>query len=164
VFLARGGAIGSADRVAVRDRTLILEDGVIAAAGEHPWTLTFGRWRAPLTADRRRVELSERSPGELAANIARTESDGRDASYERSVLYKRWLHPLAVAVFPAAILPLGVRRSPLVWLGLVAIAYLVAVRIGDQLATTIGPWGAAAAGPLWVAAVGAFAWSTWRDR
>lgn len=168
VFLATDGALGTAAR-ATLDRSsgqvrVTLTDGAIAGLDPRPWSVSFRSWTRDLPAlAAPRVELDERTNPELADAVARTEAAGRDARYERAVLWKRWLHPIAAAVFPAAILPLGARARPYAALGAVAVGYLVAVRAGDQLAAALGP-GASAAGPLWIALCGVAAWASWRDR
>jgi lipopolysaccharide export LptBFGC system permease protein LptF len=168
VFIATGSAVGAA-RHAVIDRTsdgvrVELVDGEIAGLDPRPWNVRFDRWRHDVPSlARGRVELDQRTNPELSDAIGKTEAAGRDARYERAVLWKRWLHPIAAALWPISVLPLGVANRPLATFGAVAVGYLVAVRAGDQLANAMGAQ-SALAGPLWVLVCGIVAWARWRDR
>jgi hypothetical protein len=163
VFLADDGAVGTARKLSVQDGQLVLEDGRIARTSGVPWRVGFRRWTRPLPAGgRERVELSERTNPDLAVFVAR-EGD-RDRGYERAVWLKRYVHPLVTAVAPCALLPLAAAARPLLAIGAAGVGYLVAVRLGDQLAGVAGPALAAATGPIYVAVVGGVAWARWRDR
>ncbi len=170
LFIAVGGAVGSAARGRLLqgpDGPLLeLEDVVLMGAADRSWRLTAASWRVPLPDVRgRRVAVQERSNTELARAAWRTEhEEKKDPSYEWAQLYKRWLHPLAVLLFPLAVLPLGVRRGRGPWLGAAGVGYLVAVRGGDHLAKTLGAWPGAAFGLGFVVLVGAVLWASWRDR
>ena len=116
-------------------------------------------------AQGRRVELSERSNAALQDLIARTEADGRDASYERTVLYKRAALPLAAFLLPLLALGMGLRwgARPL-WACSVVLGYWVLVRLGDQWASSMGPILAATLAPLGLLGSTAWVWLGWRDR
>lgn len=167
-FLGAPGALGTARRVRVVAASdgpaLELSDGVLVITGDPAATLRFTRWTRPLPARSPRLELAERTSADLLEVVRRTEADGRDASYERAVLHKRWLHPLATLLLPLALLPLGAGRRPAAGLGLAALGYLVSVRAGDHLAAAVGGLAAASTGPLFVVAVGMVAWARWDDR
>jgi lipopolysaccharide export LptBFGC system permease protein LptF len=169
VFLASDGAVGTAARARVvsmdQGAAIELLDGVLAASGPPPWRMTWGRWLRPLPrAESARVELDERTNEELGDLVRRMEEQGRDASYERSVLHKRWLHPFAALLLPVALLPIGAMGRPVTGLTVAAVGYLLVVRVGDHLAPAIGSWAAASAGPLWVGVLGLLAWTRWGDR
>lgn len=166
VFVAAGRAVGTAASARLvagaTGPAVELRDGVLAGDG---WRVRFSRWSRPLPPPHSpRLELSQRSNRELRELIARTEADGRDAAYERAVLYKRALHPLATLLLPLAVLPFGASRRPGAGVAVATLGYLVAVRVGDQLAATIGAWPAAATGPAFVALLAVAAWAWWSDR
>lgn len=168
VFFAIDGAIGTARHATIDRGTggarVSLTDGAVAGLDPRPWRVEFREWHRDLPGlAQPRVELDERTNPELADAVARTAAAGRDARYERAVLWKRWLHPLAAAVFPVAAMPLGASARPYAALAAVAVGYLVAVRAGDQLAMALGPT-AAGAGPAWLAGCGIVAWAAWRER
>jgi lipopolysaccharide export LptBFGC system permease protein LptF len=167
LFFASPDGVGTATRARLvmqqGSPALELLDGVWLASGPVPVRVAFRRWIRPL-APGRRVELDELFTSQVLHRAAATHAQGRDDSYERAVAYKRWLHPLAMLLFPLAVLPLGVRRHPMVWVGASGIGYLVAVRIGDHLSSVVGAWGASAFGPLFVGVLGAVLWWQWEDR
>ena len=132
---------------------------------ERAWTLSFQRWVKALPPPiPKRLELAERTNAELMEVALQTDQDGRDSSYERAVLYKRWLHPLATLWIPLAFLPLGAGRRPVLGLGAVAVGYLLVVRVGDHLSSVVGPLLSAGSAPLYVAVMGLLCWLSWRDR
>lgn len=170
-----GGIVGEDPAIGYVERLSILGDpailrlsggslAVLPAAGRAPWRVSWERWDRPILNPDRRIELIERDSPDLLAVARRTEAGGKDASYERAILYKRGAHPLATALFPAALLPFATGSRPLLAVGAAALGYLVAVRGGDHLARTLGPGPAAASGPLLVALLGIAAWASWRDR
>lgn len=168
VFLASPRALGAARQVSLRTTeqgpVIELVDGAFEGLEPRPWRLSFQRMTRALPAVASpRVELDQRTTPELWAAIERTEAAGRDARYERAVARKRWLHPLAAALLPAAALPLGARGRPWLAVGLVLVGWLVATRAGDALARVVGDGGALAA-PCYALCIGILAWSTWRDR
>jgi hypothetical protein len=165
VFLAAGELVGGARSLEVRGESVVLGAGTLASAGDRPWRVSWARWTRPLpTLGGPRIELAERSNADLADLVARTEARNHPAHYERAVLHKRWLHPLAALILPLCLLPLGASGRPGLRLGLAALGYLVAVRAGDHLAATIGGLAAASAGPVYVATLGFGLWASWRDR
>ena len=166
LFFASQRGFGTARRgrlVASDGGTAVeLMDGVLATTEPIPITLSFRRWVLPVSSSPR-VELDELSTEELHVRWVATASAGRDASYERSVAMKRWLHPFAALILPLALLPLGVKARPMAWVGCAGVVYLVAVRLGDQLAFVVGANLAASIGPLAAIAMGLVLWTTWRD-
>jgi len=167
LFLASPSGVGSARRgrliQAGEGPALELIDGALLTLDPVPVRLAFRRWIKPIDLSPR-VELDELSTPELRARADATAARGGDASYERAVAYKRWLHPFATFLMPLALLPLGVRRHPMAWVGLCGVGYLVSVRVGDHLAPALGGMAGAAFGPAFIAALGVFLWATWRDR
>lgn len=167
VFYAAPGIYGMAQTLDVHQtpngREVALSDGMLVdAAGR--WQLKFDTWNRPLAdVAAPRVELGERSTADLLRVAERTEADGRNASYERSVLYKRFLYPLTVLFIALAGLPIGAQSRSALWLGGLIVGHLLVVRVGDQLASAIGPWSAASAGTAFVALVTAGLWLRWRD-
>ena len=167
LFFSSPDGVGTAmrARLVLQDGSPALEllDGVWLTSGPAPVRVAFRRWIRPLRAGRR-VELDELFTPQVLHRAAATQAEGRDGSYERSVAYKRWLHPLAMLWFPLAVLPLGVRRYPMVWVGASGIGYLLSVRIGDHLASVVGAVGASASGLIFVGGLGAILWWRWGDR
>ena len=169
VFLASPDVTGSAETLsvsAVQGRLWIeMENGVFMGQEPQPWTLSFGRWRIPYEIESSpRLEMMERSNRELRAMIAKTRADGRDASYEEAVLYKRWMYPVTAFFFPLCLLPVGVRRFPGIWLAGAGITYILMARLGDFSAPWFGPFASAATGLVCVLLMGVVAWISWRDR
>jgi len=168
VFFALGDMVGTAASLhrarGPHGPVLVADGGVAAGLGPVPWQLSFRRWALPVDPPAVRIELDERTTPDLAAAARRTEAAGRDAAGEWVVWWRRWLHPLAVLWMPLCLLPLGARRGTAWRAGAVAVGYLVAVRLGDHLATVIGALPAALLGPLWIGLAGAWAWARWRDR
>ena len=159
-FARSGGLTAEGDRVA-----LALDDGVLE--GPAGVQAAFARARVLLDLPRpdRRVEIEERSDGEIAALTARMEADGRDPSYEATILWKRSTLPLLCLLLPLAALPLGLR-----WGGrpshamAVVVAVWSLVRIGDALCGAIGPPVAASLPLAGLACLSAGLWAGWRDR
>ncbi len=158
VLVAGRGWIGSAQRARLAGGALVLERGSLWMDGAK---VRFEQHERPIAGPRR--DLAERWTPDLLAAADRTEAAGRDASYERAIGWKRWTLPLAAALAPAAVGPLGAGRRPTAALLLVGFAVFAAIRLGDRLAPTLGP-AVAIAGPAAVLVAGAFTWATWRDR
>jgi hypothetical protein len=150
---------GPEDRLAVE-----MIDGVVLVDAGVPVRMTFEHgFRELAPASTPRLELDQRTWSELVAVASRTERSGRDASYEWSILYKRVLHPWVALLLPLALLPAATGRRPMLSVGAAAVGYLVAVRVGDQLAPGIGAPLAAAFGPAFVCAWSVVAWARWED-
>ena len=167
VFLARADWVGtaSAARIVASPDGPVLEllDGVGASTAGRTRRIRWQRWRVPLGRSDRRIQMSERTNADLAAQAARTEQDGRSAAYERAVLYKRFLHPLAALWMPLAVLPLGAGRRPGWAIACIATTQVAIVRLADHLAVFIGPVASASSGLCFVALVGVVAWWRWSD-
>jgi hypothetical protein len=112
----------------------------------------------------RRIELVERSTADVFAAAARTEVAGGEAAYERAVGFKRWVHPLALLVLPATIVPWGLGRRPFLALGVGAAGVALAQRLADAAAPWLGGLVVASVGPLTVVALGWWGWAAWRER
>ena len=131
---------------------------------EGSWKVRWERWVRPLEVPSSRVELPQRSVEDLVGLIGRTERSGRGAEYERCVLWKRFLHPLAMLLVPLGVLPFAASRWRWVGAASMGLGYLVAVRVGDATVTGLGAWGGAVVGPLALVIVTGLAWSAWRER
>lgn len=143
---------------------LALEDG---AGRGGPWSVTFHTARVPLdgSAVGRRVELEERSDGELADLVRRMEQAGREAAYERAVLVKRTTLPLCALLLPLVALPLALRWGGRPGHGLlVVLGWWGLVRVGDGAVAVLGAGLAASLPLLGLAVTGVVLWATWRDR
>lgn len=166
VLVEAPGALGVA-----RSVRLVRSDGELALelAQAHLGTEEGGvqaeRWLRPLPSPQPpRIELAQRGTADLARAVERTARSGGDASYEGSVLLKRFLHPLAVLLLPLALVPLALRRRPWITASLLGVSWLAAIRAGDHLASVVGAWPAASTGLVWVLAWALVAWLGWRER
>ena len=168
VFLARADWVGTAAAARIVGSAdgpvLELLDGVGAATTGRTRRIRWQRWQVPLGRSDRRIQMSERTHADLAAQALRTEQDGRSAAYERAVLYKRFLHPLSALWMPLAVLPLGAGRRPGWAIAVVATVHVAIVRLADHLAVFVGPVASASSGLCFIALVGVVAWWRWSDR
>lgn len=125
-----------------------------AANGE--WSLRFGSLEAAIpVSGGARIEAGERPTATLLAS--------KLDPYERWILWKRSLIPLALAPVAALGLPLGARLRPGLGVGALGLLCWTALRLSDTAAHTATALGALLLlGP----AIGALAlgWATWRDR
>lgn len=166
---AGGEHVGSAARwsispaqagVLVRLEDGELRDVVTGAFG------TFATLDAPLALGRAgKVHVSERATPDLLGQLATSAALGRDA-YERWILWKRTLLPLALWPLGLAALPLVLgRRAPVAAVvGAQALTLWGAVRLADQAIGALGPPGAAVVTGLVALAWPALAWRGWWDR
>ncbi len=163
VLISASGALSS------RPGGLLLElgPGEIRSLEGQPLAVSFDEATLPLPlrAADRRVELTERSGGELADLVARMRARGKDASYEHAVLLRRSTMPLVPLLLPLLALPLGLR-----WGGrpghtiAVVVGYWALQRIGDAAVGSIGAHLSAALPLLGLAIAAAVLWAGWRDR
>ena len=126
--------------------------------------LRFESWTHSLVPGQRRVQLNERSSGDLARVASRTAESGGRSAYEWSVLYKRWTWPLVALLAPWALVPWSLRRRVVSSSAVTLLGALLMVRVGDGFVASVGPLVASCAAPFWVAAIGCWGWVTWRDR
>ena len=160
------GAAQSGGISVVNGRPIVtLERG--AASGPNRTQVAFERADFGLVGAEqgRRIELAERSASGLRSLISSTEEAGRDASYERTVLYKRAALPVAAFLLPLLALCMGLRWGVRpVWGCAVVLGYWVLVRLGDQWCGSIGPLLAATIAPMGLLVSTLWAWAGWRDR
>jgi lipopolysaccharide export LptBFGC system permease protein LptF len=114
-----------------------------------------GRWTI---AHKRRTSLAEEDSWSLFRRAENTARLGLNANYERSVWYKRFLHPLSMGWLPMVVFPLHRFRYPMTGLLGISMAYLLAVRLGDGIAMSLGPLVGAMAGPAVLCTIGSLLW------
>jgi hypothetical protein len=161
-LVTRGGVLGLRLDAG---RAIFAAPGATGDANEAP-VARFGEAWFPISGPSmvRRVELDERSDADLLRLARRREAAGRDASYERTLLYKRTTHALECLLLPLLALPLGLaRRGRPYEILVVVVGWWALLRLGDRLCPILGP-GLASALPLLglLLAVGVL-WATWRD-
>ena len=146
---------------------LLLEHGVLLGPTDRPALVEFQQASLPLTFNPpdRRIQLIERGTPELTKLVTRMVANGKDASYEKTVLLKRWTLPAAAMLLPFLALPMGLR-----WGGrpshslMLVMAYWMLVRIGDASCGTLGATSASTL-PLVGLSLGAvLLWARWPDR
>ena len=158
-YATRGRVVDVGDAFGVE-----LINGSLVSLQEPSWRVLWSRWVIELPPGiSARVELNERTVIALWQQAARTESSGGDAAYEWAVAYKRFVHPLCAALLVVGVLPLGMLRSPGLAVGVVAVGYVAAVRVGDGLVPGLGASLGAGTGLLFSAVFAAGAWWAWRD-
>lgn len=172
VLLAAGPVLTTARRAWMEGGGKIrLEEGEAMGLSEDPanasgeaWRLSFVSAELRLDLPASRVELIERSSGELIAQIERARSSGQDADAARRTLARRSVLPACVPLLALLALPLGARstRPGLVAVGTV-LSWWAALRVADQLTAEIGPLAAAWA-PFFILALAlGLAWASWRE-
>ena len=169
VFWASDRVRGQADRMGFRQHgdglSLEVERGRMLGTSPHPWKLEFEHWTRPLERmEGPRLELNQRSYGEMKSLIEKTREAGRDASYEEAVLLKRFTLPLAFSLVPFALLPLGRMRWRGMGLMSAGLAMLIVIRLGDFGSVWLGSVGSAFASVGFVGAVAAVSWLGWGSR
>ncbi len=172
VLLAAGPVLTTARRAWMEGGGRIrLEDGEALGLSADPahstgvaWRLSFARAQLRLDLPDSRVELIERSTGELVAQIARARLAGDQAVAARRTLARRSALPASVPLLALLALPLGARasRPGLVAVGTV-LGWWAVLRVADQVSAQIGPLAAAWAPFFVLAAVVALAWASWRE-
>lgn len=160
VFFAVDETVGTARSGELDDGVLTLRSGRTLAGDT---LVEFDTLRVPLPGPDVRVELVERTDAALRELVERMERNGKDASYEESVLLKRTSWPVAAALLLLLAPPLVLgRRTPLLALG--PLGYFAAVRGCDAVVAHLG-----AAGSAWLPVAGlalavAVSWWRWRER
>ncbi len=146
---------------------ILLREGRIIGESERASRISFQSAQFPLevAAATRRIQLNERSFVELLDLVRRMERAGKDASYEKTVMFKRLGQPIAVLLLPLVAIPLGLRLGgrPLHLMGVV-IWYWVLVRLGDQLCGVLGPLVSASLPMVGLLFLSGLLWAGWRDR
>lgn len=171
LLLAQGDAVLLAQEADLEQREgglqLRLGQGRLLSRGADGLELSFERASVPLPLHQagRRVELTERSGAELADLVERMRAQGRDPSYEHSILLKRTSATLLPLLLALLALPLALRWGgrPGHIMGVVLATWALQ-RIGDAGCLLLGPGLAAGLPALGLAALSALLWAGWRDR
>ena len=160
LFFAVEDAVGRAETGSLGDEALVLRDGEVLSGGTR---VTFDELRVPLPKPSPRVELNQRSYGELGDVVMRRRLNGRSYGYAHAILLKRVAWPFGAALLILLAPPLVLGRRT-VLLALTPAAYFGLVRLCDHGAPIMGGMSSAWLPVALLTLANAAAWWRWRDR